>query len=178
MSNEKQANAIKAKQDEQLAKFVKERDLLKENPELKAQKEALSNDIKRILNDMDLTTETITKIKTHLKEETDILDNIKTLKQIYAQQAYDLQNKGIFWTDKEFSIKKPQDPKLDQQAMYNKLTDEQKEQYITRTTETIIREVVTINWDKLIEKEPKIYTNPLPQIAHKKKKGDSDDNGE
>jgi len=175
-----QAEKIKEAQQANLLKFAKERDLFKVNPELKEAKESLTGEIHRILIDMDLTNTVITDLKTHLKEETDALKHLEELKHIYAQRAYDLQNKGIFWADKEFIVKKPTEPKIDQQAMFNTLTAEQQEKYITRTKVMIEKEEVIINWEKLIKEEPILYTKTNPQLAHKPKakkneSGDFDD---
>jgi len=169
-------------QDTQQANFAKvahERDLFKENPELKTRKEALTADIHRTLDYIDTLEKVLKDLKKSVKEESVILEKAEELKQVYAGQAYNLQQCGIFWTDEIFSIKRPADPVIDQNAMFKSLTPEQQEKYIIRTTETVTREVTTINYVQLVKDVPLIYTITKPIIARKpqpktKKTGDLD----
>lgn len=172
-------SAIAKSQHESLLKFAAERDLFKVYPELKTLKENVAYKIRFCLETLDELEIKKKATQIIIKDLTTQIDALTQEKQQLAISAYQLQEKGIFWADDVFVVKKPTDPKIDTQAMYSKLTPEQQEKYITRTKRIVEETITTIDWDKVVANEPIIYTKTNPTIAHKpKSKKTGDQNNE
>jgi hypothetical protein len=172
-------SAIAKSQHDSLLKFAAERDLFKIYPELKEEKENIAYKIRLCLWELDDLERKKKNYKMMISEIDSAIQQSTEEKHQLAVQAYSLQEKGIFWVDDFFVVKKPADPNIDMQAMYKKLTPEQQEKYITRTTKIIEQIEVTIDWEKVVANEPIIYTKTNPTIAHKpKNKKTGDQNNE
>ena len=156
---------------ESLAKFARERDVFVEKPELKALKEETQTHIEGCFEVLDALEKKKLDLKNALFELETEIQKYTTIKENLAIAAFNLQEQGIFWASKVFVVKKPQEPKLDTKAMYAQLSDEKKNQYTTYTKQMVEQITTTIDWDKLISTEPKIYTKTNPVLAKKPHKG-------
>jgi hypothetical protein len=163
-----QAEKIKASQQANLAKFANERDLFKTNPQIAELKEEITENIHWILNQLDSWK----TLKDQYKKQLTIVDTrlkkYERKKQLFAQSAYLLQQNGIFWADDHFTVRKPSEPQIDYQAMYNSLSIEDKQKYEIKTTRTVID--TTVDYERLVKEVPIQYTTTHPVIAIKKKK--------
>jgi len=172
---EKRLTAIQKAQADTLRKFAEERDLFKDKPQFKEFKAYLTDEIHIVLNSIPIMEKKIDQYKMQLNLEQAYLKATKKELSRLAQSAYIAQQNGIFWADDSFTIRKPAKPNIDVQTMYNQLTPEQQEKYITRTVKIVEQTEVTIDWDKVVSSEPIIYKKTLPSIAHKKKQNESGD---
>jgi hypothetical protein len=152
--------AIAKSQQENLAKFVKERDLIKDTPQIADYKEEVAYEIKMILANIQLAEDAQAKINKRLNK----LDKEKAL---LAKIAFKLQENGIFWAEDEFSIKKPS-ALSDFDAMLKTLPIDLQKDYIISETMTIIK--TKIDSKKLKEKVPTIYKKTYPSIVKRTKK--------
>jgi cellobiose-specific phosphotransferase system component IIB len=146
-------SAMEKAAQESLAKFARERDLFLMNPQLKLDKQ-------------ELTEKILLKIDSIKRTEYELM-NLKEDLLHYAQEAIDLEKQGIFWADKDFSVCHAAKRK-NEKAMLALVNPDQFSQY-----DTLLKEAKTLKTTLLKSVNP-IYLESRPTIKMRSEKENLD----